>query len=193
MSIASIPGASESLVALLKDQLAARLAPDPVGFDVQLFRSGQFTGPPSNVVSLLLYRVDVDEARRNVESPAGTMGRSSTGWLGLELSYLLTVWGSQSAVGEQEMLQHCMEILQRFAILKGPQLDPKYAWEPEDALRVSLAAMNHEDLMRLWDGFDLPYQLSVPYLVRTVRLAPRESGDGLVGSRALAVGSRVSP
>jgi len=36
---------------------------------------------------------------------------------------------------------------------------------------VSLASMNHEDMMRLWDGFDLPYQLSVSYLVRTVRLA----------------------
>ena len=53
--------------------------------------------------------------------------------------------------------------------------------------------MNHEDLMRLWDGFDLPYQLSVPYLVRTVRIGARESSETPVTSRTLAVGSRVSP
>ena len=49
--------------------------------------------------------------------------------------------------------------------------------------------MNHEDLMRLWDGFDLPYQLSVPYLVRTVRIAARPRQDVPVSSRTLAFGS----
>jgi hypothetical protein len=119
--------------------------------------------------------------------------RASRHWLGLELSYLLTVWGQNSASGEQGILQHCMEILQEFSILQGSLLSSAHSWEPEDALRISLAPMNHEDLMRLWDGFDLPYQLSVPYLVRTVRLALRESSDGVITSRALALGSRVSP
>jgi len=86
-----------------------------------------------------------------------------------------------------------MEILQEFSILQGSLLSPAHSWDPEDALRIALASMNHEDLMRLWDGFDLPYQLSVPYLVRTVRLAPRESGDSLTTSRTLALGSRVAP
>lgn len=198
MSIASIPGASQSLVGVLKEQLEERRKTLPVAFrppdfEVQLFRSADFSSSPEKKISLLLYRVDVDEARRTVETPAAIAGHAVTRSLGLELSYLLTVWGVESAVGEQQVLQHCMEILQEFAILRGHHLDPGYPWEPEDALRISLAPLNHEDLMRLWDGFDLPYQLSVPYLVRTVRLAPRESGDGLVTNRALAFGSRLSP
>ena len=193
MSAASIPGASDTLVSLLKQRLEVLLGPARDGYAVELFRSAQYTGPPTNTVSLLLYRVDVDEARRYGDSPAAAPTLPGSRWLGLELSYLLTVWGQNSASGEQRMLQHCMEILQEFAIVQGSWLSPSYSWEPEDALRISLAPMNHEDMMRLWDGFDLPYQLSVPYLVRTVRLAPRQSGEVPVTSRALAFGSRILP
>ena len=56
-----------------------------------------------------------------------------------------------------------------------------------------MAPMKHEDMMRLWDGFDLPYQLSVPYLVRTVRLAPREKSEMPVTSSTLAIGSQIQP
>ncbi|MEA5416848.1 DUF4255 domain-containing protein [Synechococcus sp. BA-132 BA5] len=193
MSAASIPGASDSVVSLLKNRLEARLGPGRDGFDVQLFRSADYSGPPTNTVSLLLYRVDVDEARRYGDSQATPPSRPASRWLGLELSYLLTVWGQNSASGEQRMLQHCMEILQEFAIVQGSWLSPGFSWEPDDALRISLAPMNHEDMMRLWDGFDLPYQLSVPYLVRTVRLAARDSGESPVTSRGLAFGTRIRP
>jgi hypothetical protein len=193
MSAASIPGASDTLVSLLRQRLEVLLGPARDGYAVELFRSAQYTGPPTNTVSLLLYRVDVDEARRYGDSPAAAPTLPGSRWLGLELSYLLTVWGQNSASGEQRMLQHCMEILQDFAIVQGSWLSPSYSWEPEDALRISLAPMNHEDMMRLWDGFDLPYQLSVPYLVRTVRLAPRQRGEVPVTSRALAFGSRILP
>lgn len=193
MSAASIPGASDTMVSLLLNQLEARLGPARDGFAVELFRSAQYSGPPTNTISLLLYRVDVDEARRFGDSQAVPPSRLGSRWLGLELSYLLTVWGQSSASGEQRMLQHCMEILQEFAIVRGSWLSPSFSWEPDDALRISLAPMNHEDMMRLWDGFDLPYQLSVPYLVRTVRLAARESGEAPVTSRSLAFGSRIRP
>ncbi|QVL53433.1 MAG: DUF4255 domain-containing protein [Cyanobium sp. M30B3] len=193
MSAASIPGASETLVSLLKQRLEVLLGPTRDGYDVELFRSAQYYGPPTNTVSLLLYRVDVNKACRNSDSPAGSPTIPGTRWLELELSYLLTVWGQSSASGEQRMLQHCMEILQEFAIVQGSWLSPSYNWEPEDALQISLAPMNHEDMMRLWDSFDLPYQLSVPYLVRTVRLAPRERSEVPVTSQALAFGSRIQP
>jgi hypothetical protein len=91
MAVASIPGTSDTLVSLLHGQLQARLGPSCGGFDVSLFRSAQFTGPPTNQVSLLLYRVDIDATRRSVETPAGPAPRPSRQWLGLELSYLLTV------------------------------------------------------------------------------------------------------
>jgi len=152
VSAASIAGTSETLVSLLKQQLELLLGPTRDGYAVELFRSAQYTGPPTNTVSLLLYRVDVDEARRYSESPAAGPTLPGSRWL-----------------------------------------SPAYSWEPEDALRISMAPMKHEDMMRLWDGFDLPYQLSVPYLVRTVRLAPREKSEMPVTSSTLAIGSQIQP
>jgi Pvc16 N-terminal domain len=189
MSAASIPGTSESVAGLLRSQLEARLGPSRDGYEVQLFRSADFSARPTGVVSLFLYRVDVDEARRFGDTPAVSPTRPGGRWLGLELSYLLTVWGRSSAAGEQRMLQHCMEILQEMAIVQGSWLHPSHSWEPDDALRISLAPMNQEDMIRLWDGFDLPYQLSIPYLVRTVRIAARPREDVPVLSRTLAFGS----
>ena len=93
----------------------------------------------------------------------------------------------------ERMLQLCMEILQECAIVQAAWLSPGYSWDLEDALRISLAPMNHEDLMRLWDGFDLPDQLSVPCLMRTVRLGARERDALPVTRRTFAVGSRLSP
>ena len=193
MSAASIPGASDTFVDLLNRQLQARLGPDRDGYEVKLFRSADFSTRPTGIVSLLLYRVDVDEARRFGDTPAVPPTRPGTRWLGLELSYLLTVWGRSSASGEQRMLQHCMEILQEMTIVQGSWLHPSHSWDPDDTLRISLAPMNQEDMIRLWDGFDLPYQLSIPYLVRTVRIAARSREEGPVISRALAIGSRTQP
>jgi hypothetical protein len=193
LSIASIAGASDTLISLLTRQLEVRPGSNPNGYGVKLFRSADYIGPPTNTISLFLYRVDADSVRRFGDSAAVPPSTPGARWQGLELSYLLTVWGQASASGEQRMLQLCMEILQEFAIVQGSWLSSAYSWEPEDALRISLAPMNHEDLMRLWDGFDLPYQLSVPYLVRTVRLGAREREQAPVTSRTLAVGSRLSP
>ncbi|MEB3242336.1 MAG: DUF4255 domain-containing protein [Cyanobacteriota bacterium] len=193
MSLASIAGTSDTLVSLLRQRLEDRLGPGRDGFEVELFRSADFTGSPRNKVSLLLYRVDVDEARRLGRTPAAPPLQPAVEWLGVELSYLLTVWGNTSAIGEHRMLQHCMEILQEFAIVSGPWLSAGYSWEPEDALRISLASLNHEDMMRLWDGFDLPYQLSTSYLVRTVRLGARSREEAPATSRSLLVGNRSLP
>ena len=42
-------------------------------------------------------------------------------------------------------------------------------------------------MLRLWDSLDPPYQLSVPYVVRTARLAARERPEpSITDSRTLA-------
>ena len=60
------------------------------------------------------------------------------------------------------------------AIVSNSLLDPAYTWEPDDALKVTIDALSHEDMMRLWDLLEPTYRLSVPYLVRTVKLTPVE-------------------
>jgi hypothetical protein len=79
-----------------------------------------------------------------------------------------------------------MQILDRFAVLSGPMLSTTYPWEPGLALQVSPEPLENEDFLRLWDGFEGPPLLSMPYLVRTVRLAPVERVDApMVEARTL--------
>ena len=188
-----IAGASATLRRLLEDQLAATGGVNP--FTVSLFSTRHFSPALTNTVAIFLYRVEVDEARRHVELPrlAPTAPRRFA--LGLELHYLLTVWGiGQAAEEEQMMLARCMDILDRHAVITGNLLDPGYPWEPEDALRVSLSHLSTEDMLRLWDSLEPPYQISVPYVVRTVRLAARERPDpSITDTRTLVMVPAVPP
>jgi hypothetical protein len=135
-----------------------------------------FSTTPANTVSLFLYRIDVDSSRRHVELPRPQPRSAARFALGLEFRYLLTVWGS-SAVAEHSMLGECMECLDRHALVSGDELDPTYAWEEGDALKICLESVPNEDMLRLWDSFNTPYRLSLSYLVRTVRLTPVEKRE----------------
>jgi len=168
----SIAGVSASLRRLLEDELVAESALGD--YTVSLFSTRHFRGEITNTVALFLFRVEVDETRRLVDLPPAIAGAPRRLALGLELHYLLTVWGKQSAEGEQVMLANCMDILSRHAVLDGSRLTPAYAWEPGEALRVTPSHLPSEDLLRLWDSLEPPYQLSVPYIVRTARLPARE-------------------
>jgi len=179
-----IAGASASLRRLLEDRLIAEGGLD--GYTVSLFSTRNFTASITNHVVLYLYRVEVDETRRNVDLPRLSANAPRRAALGLELHYLLVVWGNQNAEGEQIMLARCMDILDRHALLSGSLLSPAYPWEREDALRISLAHLSTEDMLRLWDSLEPPYQLSVPYVLRTARLAARDLPEpSIVDSRTL--------
>lgn len=180
----SIAGATDSLVQLLRTRLTEGGGLD--GYTVQAMSSRDVRPTLQNRVGLMLYRVGLDQTRRHVDLPRTAPTAPSRSALGLELHYMLIVWGLNSAEGEQVMLGRCMQILDRFAVVSGPMLSPSYPWEPGVALQVSPEPLENEDFLRLWDGFEGPPLLSMPYLVRTVRLAPVERVDApMVETRTL--------
>ncbi|HPT49656.1 MAG TPA: DUF4255 domain-containing protein [Accumulibacter sp.] len=186
-----IAGASASLKRLLEDRLVADGGLD--GYTVSLFSTRNFTGTITNRVALFLYRVEVDETRRNVDLARVAPNAPRRAALGLELHYLLTVWGSKDAEGEQLMLARCMDILDRHALLSGALLAPNYPWERDDALRISLSHLSTEDMLRLWDSLEPPYQLSVPYVLRTARLAARELSEPSITDTRTLLGVPAVP
>jgi len=169
-----IAGASASLLGVLQRRMVERHG-DLEEFSYDVFRTSQFTAGLQNQVSLFLYRVDVDQTRRHVDLQPDKPSHPQRYALGLELRYILTVWGQGAgAEREHEVLSELVEILDRDAIIAGDLLDPTFDWDDGDALKVSLESLTNEDMLRLWDAFDPPYQLSIPYLVRTMRLSPVE-------------------
>jgi hypothetical protein len=168
----SIAGVGTSLVRLLDQEFRA-LHGGTEGLSFELFTTTSFESTPLSKVSLFLYRVGVDPARRHKEYPPKTPGAGPRTALLLELHYLLTVWMTD-AEREHQVLQDCIEILEKNAIVGNSLLDPAYTWEPDDALKVTMESLSHEDMMRLWDLLEPTYRLSVPYVVRTVKLTPVE-------------------
>ena len=165
-----IAGIGKSIVHLLRDGYQARHG-GLQGLSFELFTTSSFEGPPVNKVSVFLYRIEIDPTRRHKELPPVTPGDGPRIALALDLRYLLTVWMTD-AEREQQILQDCMELLESKPTLSGPALDPAYPWSPDDALRVYLDSVSHEDMMRLWDLLEPKYRLSVPYVVRTAKLSP---------------------
>jgi len=188
----SIAGCGQTLV----DLLTARLTETGrIGdFTVSLMAPREITKAMQNQIALILYRIDVDATRRHILLPRAAPTSPARTALGLDLHYLLAVWGQGSAAGEQVTLGHCMDILERHAVVSGPLLSTAYSWEPGDALKVSIDSISVEDLWRLWDGIDAAYQLSVPYLVRTARLSPLEAVDApMADTRTLVFAGAVPP
>ncbi len=168
----TIAGASSSLITLRQREFAERHG--GLGeYTFKVLSSSEIKTGITKHVTLYLYRVHVDPTRRHIDIPSTEMREPSRFALGLELRYLLTVWGGD-AVAEHQILGECMEILDEHAIVSGALLDPAYPWEDGDALKLSIEPLANEDMMRLWDSLEPTYQLSVPYLVRTVRLRPVE-------------------
>jgi hypothetical protein len=187
-----IAGCSQTIVDLLKARLTetGRLG----SYDVALMAPREITKDLESQIALILYRIDVDPTRRHVPLRRTTPTSPARFALGLELHYLLAVWGKKSAAGEQVTLGDCMEILDRNAVISGSSLSSTYTWEADDALKVSLDTLSTEDLWRLWDGIDAAYQLSVPYLVRTARLAPVEATEApMTDTRTLVFAGGTPP
>lgn len=169
-----IAGASSSLIRLLERQYH-QLHEDSAeehAYEFRVFNASQFTQDIPNHVTLFLYRVDVDPTRRHVEVPPESGSLTSRVALGLDLRYLLTVW-AQTAEREQQTLGECMEILDEHAVISGDQLDDAYAWPEDTTLKISLDSLSHEDMLRLWDSLEPAYHLSIPYVVRTIRMRPK--------------------
>ncbi len=165
----TIAGTSNSILTLLERQFIP-VSPGLPAFNFRVFRGSDFANNLMNTVSLFLYRVDVDPTRRHIEIPdlEGSGERFS---LGLELQYLLTVWG-QDPKTEQRILERCIHALDENAILSGDQLVPGFGWENESAVKLTLISLSNEDMLRLWDAFPPAYRLSVAYSARTIRLDP---------------------
>lgn len=198
---------SRTLLRLIEGHLAIAMPGSSV--DVKLATPHAF-GSLKNVnkstVSLFLYRVtEHAELRNNLQRklPDGTVRRQP---LALELSYLITTWGSRgqnpavndaaATYEEHKLLGAVMQGLYDHAEVARAELyeDPTKpaVWGDRDALQIVLESLPIEDLYRIWDSSELAYQLSATYRVRVLGL---ESLEVLHGERvvdaAFHVGRRV--
>lgn len=137
----------------------------------------------SNVLSLYLYRVNINEHLRNLRQGSEFPQREVP--LSLDLHYLMTVW-SKSAVVEQLVLAWAMRQLHANPILDNSYLSTQAHWDGEEVVQLIPAELTHEDMMRIWDTLKPAYRLSFGYVARVVRIESEQ-----VGSDRPVVASRL--
>ena len=143
--------------------------------------------PP--VLSIFLVSVDVNAAMRGPWAAVGADdGRSH---LPLDLHFLLTPWAA-NAEHEQRILGSAMRCLDETPVLSGPLLDTTHGagFAIDEALQILPGDLGPDGIMRIWDTLDAGYRLSVPYVMRIVRI---DSGPAPSGPPVLTAAVGVTP
>ncbi|MEF8816280.1 MAG: DUF4255 domain-containing protein [Salinibacter sp.] len=144
----------------------------------------------STGVSLFLYRTVVNGTSRTPSGRRLPSGETQRSKLPLDLHYLLTVW-ADSASTQHQIAGWVMRTLETTPILpKGVlnNVNPE-VFRADETVEIILNDLSNEDLFRIWDVLGEPYRLSIPYLVRNVRIESEETvpGEGVVERRIVDV------
>jgi hypothetical protein len=183
----AIERVSASILKLLRDEYRRRGHNVQVtGFEL-ISTEGIRAQTLNQVITLFLYRVEIDPAGRHTTIPGSTALEQKA--LSVELRYLLTAWFNQAPT-QHQVLASCMSILGAHPILTRDRFETPVPWMADTEVKIVFDALPTEELMRIFDSLSAPYQLSVPLKVRPVLLEPMgEAALPPVATRAAAVGS----
>lgn len=190
----AIHSVGNSIVTYLRNAYPQRIGEtDLPACSFDMFSTGQLAGEldESTRISLILYRVTVDEHARQQRRPGRTAGPVP---LGLDLHFLLTAWGA-NPLDEQVPLAWAMRQLHQVPVLDLALLSPDGGWGRDETIQISPEELSTEDIMRIWDALDPPYRLSTSYVARVVRLDPDEDDELFepVVARRLVFGEEERP
>lgn len=157
---------------MLRGRLPNSLQTEPVNATVSLLGSAAITSPPQggNWLGLYMHRLTIDPHGRTRTFPRTPGVAEGASELPVNLHFLL-IASSTSAVTETDLMAWAMLELANFGQLDVSHLgEQDRDWGFREIINISPDEMSTEDLMRIWDAFESPYRLSVPYVARTVRL-----------------------
>jgi hypothetical protein len=123
-------------------------------------------------VTLFLYEVRQNAARRNVPPGRTDDGRLEPPALQLELRFLLTAW-ARAAHTQQAISGWMMRLMEDHPILPATVLNnvTPLCFQPDETVEVVLDALGSLDVLQIWEkSVRSPYQLSVPYIARNIAI-----------------------
>jgi hypothetical protein len=130
-------------------------------------------------VSVWLYRVERDDQRLNAPPARVSPNQLAPTPLPLRLHYLVTpviavdpAFPQTSPTREQELLGKVLQLCYEHPILRGADLRDTFAGAAGE-LTMRLESMALEDVARVWNALQRPYQLSVSYEVSIATIAPQ--------------------
>ena len=189
-SFTAVNGALQALESFLTRRMPTDFSSGPINARVELLGSADIADPINgNVIGLYVHRIEVDphgRARFFTQQGSGPQTRARE--LPVNL-HILLIAAATSATIETNLLSWAM-----IELANESQLDISHmsehdeSWTEREVLTITPTEMSNEDLLRIWDALDRPYTISVPYVLRTIRLRLNE-----IGSDGPAVTTRVFP
>jgi hypothetical protein len=188
----AIAAAGQAILGLLSD---SRPRPEFEAARFDLYQLKDFNTGMDEGVSLFLYRVAVNGARRNLPPTLSPEGKRMRPPLPLDLYYLLTAW-AKTAAKQQRLLAWAVRALQDVPVLPASFLND-YAPEPEvfrpnESIEIILEQLTLQDMNNLWSAAKVAPPLSVSYCVRMIAVESEvevaEGGNAAVQTRAFDFG-----
>lgn len=153
-----------------------------------VFQGDDFESNDLNAgVSLFLYRIAANGTHRTPPGRRSADGSRRKTQLPLDLHYLITIW-AKSAPMQHRIAGWVMRTLEDTPVLPSGLLHGARpnVFGSDETVEIVLNDLTNEDLFRIWDILGEAYRLSIPYLVRNVRI---ESGESV--SAAEPVDERI--
>jgi hypothetical protein len=164
----AIAGVSEGLRRFLETSCARDEFRDA---RFELYQVSDFQKPMTEGVSVYLYRVAVNTARRNMPPSVGADGRRYRAPLPLDLFYALGVWG-RSVAQQQRLLGWCMRALEDAPILPAgflnAHLPERETFRPAETVEIVCEPLTIADLGTLWDLLKPNVPSLVTYVARMI-------------------------
>lgn len=192
-NVLALHSVGNSIVTYLRNsypQQVAGITMPTCSFDLMSFAQlASNTEEATTRITLLLYRVTVDEHARQIR--ASNRVADGPAPLSLDLHYMVTAWGTTS-LDEQLTFAWTLRQMHEHPVLDASALSPEAGWTPDEVIQIVPAELTTEDMMRVWDGFEASYRLSSTYIARLVRLDPDQAIDTRrVVARQLASGAEA--
>jgi hypothetical protein len=127
--------------------------------------------PGEATCALYLHRMATDPLARHAAIASGQRMP-----LALTLHYLVT-FVAAGALAEHTIAAWVARELHEHSLLDASVLSTAAEWLPEEQLRIEPDHLPPETLARIWESFRHTHRLTLPYLVRTVRIEPSTQPD----------------
>jgi hypothetical protein len=179
-SYEAVSAVSSAIIHLLESQY------QPEDFDdnqleFKVYVAKDFANPMDAGVSVFLYRIYPNGTHRTPAGRLDAFGRRLRTQLPLDLHFLLTAWAKDASL-QHTIAGWMMRVLEDVPSFSAGLLNSTFdnVFHADETVEIGLTELSTEELFRIWEVIgEKAYQLSIPYVARTVRIESRLSaGDG---------------
>jgi hypothetical protein len=172
-SYRAIPGVLSAVKRLLENRISQDS--DISGFnpEVVILGNRELTDKPSkNQIGIYLHRVSVDPIGRNRYITGNDLSQRAQPELPVNLHVLLIAWTHLGA-NEGLLIGWAMQHIGSALTLDISHMAVSdESWLSQEQVQMIPEEMSTENLLRIWDALPQDYLLSVPYLIKTLRVLP---------------------